>query len=646
MNQSLVGLLIIQDNSIKYANKKCSDITGYNIDEILTFRIKDIRKLIHPEDRNFVIDQLEKKLSGNKSGVDHYNFRIIKKSGKVVWIENFSQAIELKGRPADLIIANDISDEIEARIALRRSETKYRLITENANDIITIINENFEYEYLNEANKRVMGYNIEDLIGESVLKNIHPEDKDKALRLLITGFIEGEGKADIRVKDINGVYRWLEVKGKTFQDNEKTKAILISRDITERKRMENMLIDNARKMAFLNHIILDANKAKDLNKVLEKILSYTLDLMKFESGGIYLLEESKQFASLMFHENLPIEFIEEVKNLKITERHYKTIYLEGVPIFTDDYAKYDNKISNKYGFKATAIIPVFDREKIIGSINITAKKKYDFSSTEREILWYIGQNVGILIAKMKGEEEIKKQNVELKELDKLKDEFFADISHEFRTPLTIIKGFAEILLTHSDNLKNDQIEDLKMILKNEKRLEKLVNEILNYSRLKAGKVKFNKDDFKVSEIVDDIKMEIKPFLEEKELEIIDSYEPDAQIILDKTQIFSVIKNLITNAIKFSYNNNKIYIDSRIEDGIWTFKITDEGIGMIDIEISKLFRRFMKIQKIKDNVVDGIGIGLAMCKKIIENYNGKIWAESDGRDTGSTFYFSIDLNDVK
>jgi len=238
-------------------------------------------------------------------------------------------------------------------------------------------------------------------------------------------------------------------------------------------------------------------------------------------------------------------------------------------------------------------------------------------------------------------QKIKNQNEKLKEIDRIKDEFYADISHEFRTPLVAIKGFAELLLTAS-NLEETQRDDIKIILRNERRIERLTSEMLEYSRLKSGKVKLQTDHFYISDIINEVEKEFLHKINQKQLIFNKIIQPDVELKLDKYQITKVITNLISNAIKFSFPGGKVTIESRIEEKIWKFSVRDNGIGIAKKDLPKLFSRFVKLQKQKGINEDGIGIGLAISKKIIDVYNGTISVESKGLNRGSTFKIELPL----
>jgi PAS domain S-box-containing protein len=128
-----MGIGIIQDNKIKYINKTCADIFGYTIEEMMQWEIKDIINAMHPEDRNFLIPQVTKKQRGEKGYEISYQYRGIKKSGEIIWIENYSNSIQFRGKPADLITVKDITEQKIAEQRLRESEENYRKAYEREN---------------------------------------------------------------------------------------------------------------------------------------------------------------------------------------------------------------------------------------------------------------------------------------------------------------------------------------------------------------------------------------------------------------------------------------------------------------------------------------------------------------------------------
>jgi len=242
-------VLLEDDNRVIFFNNMVQTMTGYRPEDLKKGNIYSLDPLILPEDKLNVINIVKDAIENNVPFEVEY--RISNKSGDIKWFFDRSRPTRGdKGKPSyfDGIIF-DITKRKETEQKLKESEAKYRLMAENANDLIVIINKNFEFEYINEpVHRRLRGTSGKDRIGKSVLSIIHPEDLEAAMKSLKDGFDTREGKTEVRLINKDGTYDWFEVRGKTFIDNDgNVKAILISRNIKERKLTEQALIKSEKK---------------------------------------------------------------------------------------------------------------------------------------------------------------------------------------------------------------------------------------------------------------------------------------------------------------------------------------------------------------------------------------------------------------
>ena len=175
--QSFMGIEIIQDGVFKYFNKKAVEIHGYTAEEIKNWEPYEFLKIIYPDDKNFVIEQVQKKESGDHDVITHYKYRIIKNDGEVRWVENYSKTINYKEKPADFVMTIDINDKIEAENKIKESEEKFRKITEESLLAICIIQDDI-IKYVNQKMANLYGYTVEEMLnwgpGE-LLKTVVPE---------------------------------------------------------------------------------------------------------------------------------------------------------------------------------------------------------------------------------------------------------------------------------------------------------------------------------------------------------------------------------------------------------------------------------------------------------------------------------------
>jgi PAS domain S-box-containing protein len=279
-----------------YINEKVHKrLLGYSKEDMLG---KMSLVFIHPQDRRSVIRSTRNYLRGEKRS---YEARFRSKSGDYKWFEMKAKVFyDDRGDMKILSIARDINDRKLAELKLNESEEKYRLISENAHDLISILNHKFKYEYINEnAFIQILGHSKDDLIGKSALKFIHPDDLSLGTKSLLEGFKNGIGVAELRYRHKNGNLIWIETKGQTFTNaNGDLKAILVSRDVTERKLNEQKTQESERRF-----------------RQLYNQLSFYKDLFAHDISNIlHVIRSSTELLSLQLSEQKSKE-IEELVNI-------------------------------------------------------------------------------------------------------------------------------------------------------------------------------------------------------------------------------------------------------------------------------------------------------------------------------------------
>jgi signal transduction histidine kinase len=230
-------------------------------------------------------------------------------------------------------------------------------------------------------------------------------------------------------------------------------------------------------------------------------------------------------------------------------------------------------------------------------------------------------------------------NKDLKKLDEIKSEFISIASHQLRTPLSAIKGYSAILL---DGMKDSpEKEALNKIYLSNERLIKLVNDLLNLSRIERGKMEFHFQEGQLADLLDSVVSELQIIAKRAKLEL--NYDKmNLPIIkMDENKLRQVFLNVIDNAIKYTPEGSiavKTFLD---EDNI-TITIKDTGIGMKKEDIASIYEKFQRGKTGLDIYPNGTGIGLYIANEVIKAHGGKIWAESKGINTGTTFYIEIPL----
>ncbi len=229
---------------------------------------------------------------------------------------------------------------------------------------------------------------------------------------------------------------------------------------------------------------------------------------------------------------------------------------------------------------------------------------------------------------------------EKKELELRKDDFINTASHELKTPLTSLKLYADKLSIYNQDKRHTKTKLIEKGIQTQiERLQKLVSDLLDVSRLQTGKLSYNKEKFKIDALINET---IKSMDEPKDDVRIDFKTKSSAIVTaDKFRISQVLNNLLTNAIKFSPDNKSIIIKSQKADGKVIVSVQDHGIGIDESQHKYIFGRLYQVTDNNIKTYPGLGMGLYISKEIIERHKGKIWVESK-KGKGSTFYFSLPL----
>jgi signal transduction histidine kinase len=243
-------------------------------------------------------------------------------------------------------------------------------------------------------------------------------------------------------------------------------------------------------------------------------------------------------------------------------------------------------------------------------------------------------------------EDLAKANEELKSLDKMKDEFLSNVSHELKTPLTSIRGYTELLNDGSlGELGEEQKHAEATVMRNTKRLQRLVDSLLYLSRTQAGTVQYDFETLNVSELADQLMEDLQIQAKEKNLEMIKKIEPDLPPIKgDRDKLTDMFTNIIDNSIKFTPKGGSITIFANKEDEYIHINIKDTGIGIPKDMIDNLFQRFYQIDSSQKRKYGGTGLGLYIAKTIVEAHDGEIWVESEGKGKGTEVHIKLPVNE--
>ena len=282
--QSLLAILIVQDNKVVYANRAYAQLSGYDLKELLNWTTDDTIKLIHPDYRSFVFIQGQKKMRGEKEGiVNNYQYIGINKTGEEHWVDQYSKTILFNGKPADMISIINITDRVKAETALKKGREKYQALVNNVNDSILILQDG-KIVFYNTTFEREIGYSAEEIKEMSLLDLIHPEDQhiviDRYNRRLAGEAIPStySYRTVLKTKDIV----WTQVNAVIIDWEGKPATLCVIRDINKIKELENR-VQESRKLEAIS--TLAGGLAHKFNNILFPIIGLSELLMEDTSEG-------------------------------------------------------------------------------------------------------------------------------------------------------------------------------------------------------------------------------------------------------------------------------------------------------------------------------------------------------------------------
>lgn len=260
-----------------------------------------------------------------------------------------------------------------------------------------------------------------------------------------------------------------------------------------------------------------------------------------------------------------------------------------------------------------------------------------------------GKSTGILQTGLditehkRSEEKLLQAKLEAEAANCTKSEFLANMSHELRTPLNSIIGFSDILLEKVfGELNGKQLKYVNNISSSGKHLLGLINDILDLSKVEAGKMELHYSEFSAGSIFDEVKATLSPLSQAKYLEMDFKLDPDFRDIqADRSRLIQILYNLVSNAIKFTPEKGSVFVHGKKSGNRAIFSVMDTGIGISPEDQKKLFQPFTQIDSSSSRQYCGTGLGLALVKKIVNLHQGDIWVESEP-GKGSTFIFTIPL----
>jgi len=556
--------------------------------------------------------------------------------------------------------------DVTIRFIAEEKSKLFEKAIKSVSDGVFIVNMNFDMVYANPAALALYGYSEEEMHGKNLRMFWSEKNTKTTFRDLVRETLKGNFKGELFSKRKDGTDVPVVLSTSFLKDEyEKPLALIgVLRDITARRRME--ILNNA-----LYRISDSVHATLNLNELFERIHIIVKDLMLANNFYIALYDDSTNMISFPY-------FVDEFDPPQPPKKFGRgcTEYV----LRTGQAVIVDKELSDKLNESGEVNVVGSPSEVWLGvPLKIAGKTigvmvvqdyhdEYAYGENDKEVLTFVSEQVASAIEKKKNEDELKRYTAELQksndlleqranelkdlneqlmeseqrliDLNQKKDKFFSIVSHDLKSPFNSLLGFSGQLYEHMDDFSDEEKKEyIGYINNSSKHLFNLVQNLLSWALIQRGKEKFEPEVYNLKDFSEQIISVIRGNAVKKNISLRSEIDPEHDVYADDDMLTSILQNLISNAIKFTNIGGNIIVSSSLKDDMVYISIKDDGVGMDEAALQKIFQIETKHSTAGTADEHGTGLGLILVKELVEKNSGNIWVESE-IGVGTKFTFTL------
>ena len=591
-NNSAAMAIIEADTTISMVNDEYCKLSGYSKQEIIGTSWAD---QIPPEDRERLKEYNRKRMMNVEDVPDKYGFTIYKKNGE---IGHALMSITMLKNKKVIGSFVDITERKHAEEVLIESEGRTKALLNANPDLIFRMNSEGTFLDYKAESSELYTQTETSIIGKKN-RDITPPEFADLIDLYIKQTLDS-GELQQFEYQMHTLERGLRDYEARMVASGKDEVIAVVRDVTDRKKAEESIKESEEKYRLLAESspeMIYFIDTKGYVTYVNKVAAEQFHAPAQELIGKHL---TAIFPPDLAQQNLA--HIQDVIATKITFQNEVEI------VFPTGSRWVDARLA-----------PVInEKNHVIGVLGLS----YDITERKR------------------AEEEICLKNEQLVKLNAEKDKFFSIIAHDLKSPFSSIMGFSEVLIKQVMEKNYQSVERYSgIIYESSQRAVDLLTNLMEWSRSQTGRMEFNPEYFEMVKLINEVTLLFAGAASQKSITITEVLPPSAPVYADKNMMSTVLRNLISNAIKFTYKGGAILVSTENKQGAQIITVRDNGVGIPNNRIEKLFRIDENFSTLGTEKEKGTGLGMVLCKEFVEKHGGQIWVESEvGK--GSVFYFTI------
>lgn len=531
---------------------------------------------------------------------------------------------------------------------LHESEQHLREFANSMPLIIWTARPDGAFDYYNLRWFTYTGMGFEQMCGWGWQSVVYPDDLPLCLHRWHKAIQSGEPyEVECRYRRFDGVYRWHLSRALPLRDDVGATILWVGSctDIDDQKRAEKKLVQRAAQQAAISRLSQQALTGDELANLFHTVNTHLPQVLELDYCSI--AEVHPNGTAVHYWSGLNgVAMQETMLPEEATLTNY--IFHSSEPVLVDD-CRADKRFTLSPSLRAHAIISCLGvvisvQQRPFGILAVFCSEARTFVQDEVHLLQTIANVLATAIERKKVQAELEytnkalqQANKQLQSINQTQNTFVSVVSHEFRTTLTSIQGFSELM--RDEDFSAGEIKEYAADINvDARRLNRMITELLDLERMKSGRMMLNLEQVDLNAIITDVLDHQRPNAPQHRF-LLELEEPLPQLTADRDKLTQVVTNLVNNAIKYSPNGGDLLVNSSVVDGLVHMSVHDNGIGIPSEALEKVFDPYYRIESNASHYIKGTGLGLPIVRQIVRMHGGKTWAESTPGH-GSTFHVML------